>query len=48
MKKRIIEYYYDFLVSLENIFSKIEMRINKHRKNIDDKYWEKYLKGNKK
>ena len=44
MKKYIIDKYIDFLILLEDIIDGMETIINNHRKRLDEKYWEKYLK----
>ena len=44
MKRYIINKYYNFLMLLEDFFSGISTSINNHRKRVDEKYWEKYLK----
>jgi hypothetical protein len=44
MKRFIINKYYNFLMFLEDVFDGISTKINNHRKRIDDKYWDKYLK----
>jgi hypothetical protein len=44
MKRYIINKYYNFLMILEDFFGGISTRINNHRKRVDAKYWEKYLK----
>jgi hypothetical protein len=44
MKKFIINKYYNLLMLLEDFFGFFETKINNHRKNIDHKYWDKYLK----
>jgi len=45
MKKYIINKYYNILMSLEDFFSGISTIINKHRKRIDEKYWDMYIKS---
>ncbi len=42
--KKIINIYYNLLIKLEDFFGEIVTKINKHRKRIDNKYWDKYLK----
>lgn len=46
--KKILNKYYNFLMFLEDVFSGIETTINNHRKNLDKKYWDKYLNPFKK
>lgn len=44
MKKYVINTYYNFLMRLEDFFAFFETAVNNHRKRVDEKYWEKYLK----
>ena len=44
MKKFIINLYYDFLMWLEDVFGTAEKIINDHRKVVDDKFFEKYIR----
>lgn len=49
MTKFIICWYYDFLILIEDCLGFLETKVNDHRRNLDDKYWNKYLapKGDK-
>ena len=40
----IINLYYDFLMWLEDITCAMTSAVNNHRRAIDEKYWDKYLK----
>ena len=44
IKGMIISTYYDILMFLEDLFDGIGTAINNHRKVVDDKYWEKYIR----
>ena len=44
IKRMIISTYYDLLMFLEDLFDGIGTAINNHRKVVDDKYWEKYIR----
>ena len=44
IKGMIISTYYDILMFLEDLFDGIGTAINKHRKVVDNKYWEKYIR----
>lgn len=48
MKKLLINIYYDLLMLIEDIFNSISSKINIHRKTIDIKYYDKYIKPNSK
>ena len=43
MKKFAINRYYDFLMFLEDVLGGVATIINKHRKKIDEKYWDEYI-----
>ena len=42
--KKLINLYYNFLMKLEDVCDWAVTKVNDHRKNIDKKYWDKYLK----
>jgi len=42
--KYIINKYYDFLMAVEDLLSMAIEAVNNHRKRIDNKYWDKYIK----
>lgn len=44
MKRYLINKYYNTLMLLEDLFDGLSTMVNNHRKRIDEKYWEKYLK----
>ena len=44
IKGMIISTYYDILMFLEDLFDGIGTAINNHRKVVDNKYWEKYIR----
>jgi len=44
MKKFFINKYYNLLMFLEDVFGGIETAANNHRKHIDEKYWDKYIR----
>jgi len=46
MKKRFINSYYSFLMWIEDVLSAAGTNVNNHRKRVDEKYWDKYLKPN--
>ena len=45
MKKRCINNYYNILVWLEDALSSLVIIVNEHRKHIDEKYWDEYVKA---
>ena len=45
MTRYIIKKYYNFLMFLEDVFGGLSTLVNNHRRKVDEKYWEKYLKG---
>lgn len=45
-KRRLINKYYNLLMWLEDVLSAVEVGVNEHRKHIDEKYWDKYIKPN--
>ena len=44
VKRWLVNNYYRLWMILEDFFSDIVTSINSHRKKIDEKYWDKYLK----
>jgi hypothetical protein len=43
MKKKIINKYYNILMSIEDFFGYLLEKVHKHRVAFDEKYWENYL-----
>ena len=42
--KRLVNMYYNSLMFLEDVICAVSKAVNDHRRRVDDKYWDKYLK----
>lgn len=43
MKKRLINWYYNLLMRCEDVIGWVDEKVNRHRRRIDDRYWDEYI-----
>jgi hypothetical protein len=43
IKKKAVNIYYEIIYFLEDVFGSASMKMNKHRKDLEKIWWDKYL-----